>query len=109
MPARRGAITQKELAALAGVHPSTVSLALAGDPRLPPPTRERLQRLAREHRYAPNPAARWLRQARTGTLGLVFWGEAHLEEGGRARVGLPLMAAVEAATKRSEELGRTCL
>ena len=92
-----GRITQKRLAELAGVHPSTVSLALSDDPRLPAPTRERVQRLALEHRYAPNPAARWLRQARTGTLGLVFWGEAHLEEDGRARVGLPLMAAVEAA------------
>lgn len=98
-PARRGAVTQKELAALAGVHPSTVSLALSGNPRLPEPTRERLQRLAREHRYTPNPAARWLRQARTGTLGLVFWGEAHLEDDGHARVGLPLMAAVEAAVE----------
>ncbi|HET7767405.1 MAG TPA: LacI family DNA-binding transcriptional regulator [Chloroflexota bacterium] len=90
-------MTQKRLAALAGVHPSTVSLALADDPRLPAPTRERVKRLAVEHRYAPNPAARWLRHARTGTLGLVFWGEAHLEEDGRAHVGLPLMAAVEAA------------
>jgi DNA-binding LacI/PurR family transcriptional regulator len=98
-PARRSAITQKELAALAGVHPSTVSLALSDDPRLPEPTRDRLQRLAREHRYAPNPAARWLRKARTGTLGLVFWGEAHMEEDGRARIGLPLMAAVEAAVE----------
>jgi DNA-binding LacI/PurR family transcriptional regulator len=92
-----GSITQKELAALAGVHPSTVSLALADDPRLPAPTRERLRRLAEAHRYAPNTAARWLRQGRTGTIGLVFWGEAHLEEEGRTRVGGPLMAAVEAA------------
>jgi DNA-binding LacI/PurR family transcriptional regulator len=97
LEAPRGAITQKDLAALAGVHPSTVSLALAGDPRLPAPTRDRLQRLAREHHYAPNPAARWLRMARTGTVALVFWGEAHLEDGGRTRIGLPLMAAVEAA------------
>jgi DNA-binding LacI/PurR family transcriptional regulator len=95
--ARGPGVTQKELAALAGVHPSTVSLALSDDPRLPAPTRERLQHLAKEHRYAPNQAARWLRQARTGTLGLVFWGEAHLEEDGRAQLGLPLMAAVEAA------------
>ena len=95
--ARHGSVTQKQLAALAGVHPSTVSLALADDLRIPLATRERLQHLAREHRYAPNQAARWLRQSRTGTLGLVFWGEAHLEEDGRARVGLPLMAAVEAA------------
>jgi DNA-binding LacI/PurR family transcriptional regulator len=92
-----GGITQKQLAVLAGVHPSTVSLALADDPRLPGPTRERLRRLAEEHRYAPNTAARWLRQGRTGTIGLVFWGEAHLEEEGRTRVGGPLMAAVEAA------------
>ena len=90
-------MTQKELAALAGVHPSTVSLALADDPRLPSATRERLKLLAREHRYSPNTAARWLRKARTGTLALVFWGEAHLEEDGRAGVGTPLMAAVEAA------------
>lgn len=44
-----------DVARLAGVHPSTVSRALRNDHRLPVETRERLNRLAEELGYRPNP------------------------------------------------------
>ncbi|SDT92993.1 LacI family transcriptional regulator [Verrucomicrobium sp. GAS474] len=47
-------ITLKDIAARAGVHVSTVSLALRNDPRLLPATREQLQALALEMGYSPD-------------------------------------------------------
>jgi len=44
-----------DIARRAGVHQTTVSRALRNDPHLPSGTRERLQRLAREMGYRPNP------------------------------------------------------
>jgi DNA-binding LacI/PurR family transcriptional regulator len=85
-------VTIKDLARIANVHPSTVSLALADDPRLPPATRHRLQELAAKHHYRPNTAARWLRGARTGTLALVLWEESQPSRLGRVQG--QLLAAV---------------
>jgi DNA-binding LacI/PurR family transcriptional regulator len=51
----REKITMADVAREAGVHVSTVSLALKDDRRLPPQTRERIQSLARELGYRPNP------------------------------------------------------
>lgn len=48
-------VTLKEIAAAAGVHFSTVSLALRNSPRLLPATRERVQAAARRLGYQPNP------------------------------------------------------
>lgn len=47
--------TLREVAAAAGVNPSTVSRAMRGDPRLRPETRERIKALARQMNYRPNP------------------------------------------------------
>src|SRR5208282_2052451 len=44
------------VARTAGVHVTTVSLALRDHPSLPMRTRERLQRLARQMGYVPDPA-----------------------------------------------------
>jgi LacI family transcriptional regulator/LacI family fructose operon transcriptional repressor len=44
-----------EIARLAGVHQTTVSRALRNDRRLPDATRERIQGVAREAGYRPNP------------------------------------------------------
>lgn len=44
-----------DIARAAKVHPSTVSLALRNDPRLPTATRERIQALAKAKGYRPNP------------------------------------------------------
>ena len=46
--------TLRDLARLADVHPSTVSLALSGDPRVAVATRDKLVLLVREHHYTPN-------------------------------------------------------
>ena len=53
-------VTLAVVAAKAGVHVTTVSMALRNDPRLPETTRTRLQKLANEMGYAPDPFLRAL-------------------------------------------------
>jgi len=48
-------ITIRQLAALAGVSRTTVSLALRNHPRLPEATRKRVQKLAAKHGYRQDP------------------------------------------------------
>lgn len=48
-------ITIRQLAALAGVSPATVSLALQNHPRLSQATRDRVMDLATRHGYRPDP------------------------------------------------------
>ncbi len=48
-------VSQKNVAEVAGFHVTTVSLALKNSPRLPPETREKIQRVARELGYQPDP------------------------------------------------------
>jgi LacI family transcriptional regulator len=48
-------VTLRDIARRAGCHFSTVSLALRNRPGVPPATRDRLQRLARELGYRPDP------------------------------------------------------
>lgn len=49
-------VTQRELARLARVSHTTISLALRGHPSIPTATRERIARLAQRHHYRPDPA-----------------------------------------------------
>lgn len=66
------AMNMKQLAALAGVDVSTVSRALRGDSRrVAASTIERIQRLAREAGYVPDPVASSLRGGRSRMLGVV--------------------------------------
>lgn len=53
MPSKR--VTMRDVALAAGVHQTTVSLALRHHPRLPAETRERIQRVAEEIGYRPDP------------------------------------------------------
>lgn len=53
-------ITLADVAARAGVHVTTVSLALRNHPRLPPHTRARIRSLAEEMGYRPDPLLRAL-------------------------------------------------
>jgi LacI family transcriptional regulator len=53
-------ITLADIAERAGVHVTTVSLALRNHPRLPLATRERLQALAKKMGYVPDPFLRAL-------------------------------------------------
>ncbi len=48
-------VSMSDVARRAGVHQTTVSLALRNDPRLSVATRERIRLLAREMEYRPNP------------------------------------------------------
>jgi len=48
-------VTMRQVATRAGVHSTTVSLALRNHPSLPVETRERLQALAKEMGYRPDP------------------------------------------------------
>lgn len=57
-------VTLADIGRRAGVHATTVSLALRNDPRLPEKTRKRLQTLSREMGYAPDPWIRALVQYR---------------------------------------------
>jgi LacI family transcriptional regulator len=61
-------ITMAAVAKQAGVHTTTVSLALRNHPSLPESTRRRLQALAEKMGYQPDPALRalvaWRRQSR---------------------------------------------
>lgn len=69
----RSAVTLKELARLAGVHPSTVSRVANGDPslRISSETRERIEALLRKMQYRPNGIARSLKLRQSFVLGVV--------------------------------------
>jgi LacI family transcriptional regulator len=52
----RSKLTQRDLAKLAGVSAMTISLALRNHPSISRETKQRVQELARQHRYRPDPA-----------------------------------------------------
>ena len=70
-PASGRRVTIVTLSRAADVVPSTVSRALRGDPRIPPETRARIARLAKELGYTPHASARTLSSGRSGLIGLV--------------------------------------
>ncbi|MCB0830609.1 MAG: LacI family DNA-binding transcriptional regulator [Solirubrobacterales bacterium] len=61
----------RDVAAAAGVSPTTVSHALSGKGRLPDETRQRIASIAEELGYRPNVNARNLVSGKTGLLGIV--------------------------------------
>jgi LacI family transcriptional regulator len=61
----------RDVAAAAGVSDATVSLALAGNPRISAATAQRVVAVANELGYRPNSAARALRTESTRSLGLI--------------------------------------
>lgn len=61
----------RDVAAAAGVSPTTVSHALSGKGRLPEATRERISAIAEELGYRPNANARNLVSGKSGLLGIV--------------------------------------
>ncbi|AHF92267.1 LacI family transcriptional regulator [Opitutaceae bacterium TAV5] len=74
----KGQVSQRDLARLAGVSPMTVSLALRGHPSIPAETRTRIEKLAGEHHYRPDPALAalnaWrIRQAPARFQGTLAW------------------------------------
>ncbi len=67
-PAKR--ITIRDVAREAQVSVTTVSTALSGNGRLAAETRERVSAAAQRLGYVASPSARFLRSARTGSIGL---------------------------------------
>ena len=74
--------TIKDVAKLAGVDASTVSLALNANPRISAATRLRVEEAARQLTYQKTDRARGLRARKSATIGVVisgwssaFWGE----------------------------------
>jgi LacI family transcriptional regulator len=67
-------VTLKELAALANVHPSTISRVANNDPglRIAAATRSRIESLLRETGYQPNGIARGLKLRQTNVLAVVI-------------------------------------
>jgi len=55
MPTQQKRVTLADIAKKAGVHVTTVSLALRDHPRLPEATRRRIKALAKKMRYRPDP------------------------------------------------------
>jgi DNA-binding LacI/PurR family transcriptional regulator len=64
--------TVKDVAALAGVSPKTVSNVINGVVFVRPDTRDRVERALAELDYVPNLSARGLRNGRTGSIALAF-------------------------------------
>ena len=63
--------TIRDVAALAGVSPATVSRALDDRPEIRPETRERVREACRQLGYVPNAAAKGLAGQATHVLGVV--------------------------------------
>jgi LacI family transcriptional regulator len=72
-PERRGAVTLRDVAAMAGVHPATASRALNAATRglVNGDTADRVLAAAQELGYRPNPIARGLKTDRSYTVGVV--------------------------------------
>jgi LacI family transcriptional regulator len=67
-----GAVTLRDVARLANVHPSTVSRVLNGTPsRVPVETAVRIHGIAKQLGYRPNMMARGLRTQRSRSIGLL--------------------------------------
>lgn len=67
----KGRVGIRDVAAVAGVSPTTVSHALSGKGRLPDATRQRIAAVAGDLGYRPNASARNLVSGKTGLLGIV--------------------------------------
>jgi LacI family transcriptional regulator len=69
---RRGKVTIREIADLAGVSIATVSRVVNGRGDVAPETRELVMRVVQEHGYMTNRSARALSGGRTGHIGLTI-------------------------------------
>jgi len=101
-------VNQQDVARRAGVSRATVSLALSNHPRIPLATRRRIQRLAAELGYRPNPAVTALMASvrarrRVQRIGTLAWVTGHpTRDGWRGAFGIEYFRG---ATERAEQLG----
>lgn len=70
--AGQATVTVKDIAALAGVTPGTVSRVVNGRPGVGPRMRARIEALIAEHGYRTDSSARQLSTGRSSTLAVVF-------------------------------------
>lgn len=102
-------ITQADIARRAGVHPTTVSLALRSHPSIPVKTRERLLRLAEQMGYRPDPALRALiayrHQANPQPTGATLAYVTHAEERWAWKKSPAHAEFFAGATERAQQLG----
>lgn len=99
----------QDVARAAGVHQTTVSLALRNDPRLPEATRRRLQAQAAELGYAPDPMLSALNSYRAGGRGklksVVMAFVANFRDRKEMAESYPHGQFMEGAKERAEALG----
>ena len=102
-------VTLRDIAAKAGVHYTTISMALRNHPSIPVETRVRLQKLAREMAYQPDPMLTALGTyrravqptARLSTLAyLGCYSRPEMDE-----IGPVAVSVLKGCQERSEELG----
>jgi len=101
-------VTLKDIAKQAGVHYTTVSLALRGHPRIPAKTRDRICKLANKMGYQPDPILSALSAYRTRHLpkrsvhNLAFVVDAYSETRWKERG--PWLAMFEGARSKAEAM-----
>ncbi|HCX99068.1 MAG TPA: LacI family transcriptional regulator [Bacteroidales bacterium] len=69
---RSSNVTIKDIAKLLGISPSTVSRALKDHPDISQITKDKVNNLAKEMNYRPNPVALSLRNRRSNVIGVVI-------------------------------------
>src|SRR5688572_12643850 len=103
--------TQKTIATLAGVHTSTVCLALKNHPTIPAATCERIQKIAADIGYQPDPMLSALAAYRTALRPAVFHGQLAWLSMSNARFDwrkVPVYSAyMQGAAKQAEHHGYT--
>ena len=77
-------ISQRDIAKILGINVSTVSRALRGQSGVSAALREKIERLAQEQCYRPNPFAISLRFDTTRTIGIVVPDVSFSQKGGTA-------------------------
>jgi LacI family transcriptional regulator len=68
----KSSVTIKDIARQLGISASTVSRALKNHPDISEQTKRKVQELAREHNYRPNPVALSLKHKRSNTIGVII-------------------------------------
>lgn len=103
--------TQKAIATVAGVHTSTVCLALKNHPTIPEETRKRIRKIADELGYRPDPMLASLAAYRTSLRPAAFHGQLAWLSISNTRFDwrkVPVYSAyMEGAASRAEQLGYT--
>ncbi|MEG2207209.1 MAG: LacI family DNA-binding transcriptional regulator [Clostridia bacterium] len=93
-------VTIKDVAKAAGVSPSTVSRALHHNPRISAEVSARIQRIAAEMDFHPNPMASSLVSRQSRIVGIVFPGDAGRSMGGHPFYPAVLQGLGHAASER---------